>query len=142
MRASRQAGHGAADDVEFPRLDRDVVQQHGAEDGPADRHQAVGGAVEEGHAGLLPRHVIDHDGDEEGDQGGGGGGFGHQPAAQHQEVEKYEHRQGGQQGGPQRRPEDQAGQRVEALRVDVGPARHRRSLGDQSAPPDSIGPPP
>ena len=48
----------AADDVELPGLDGDVVQQHGVEDGPADRQQAEGRAVDEApgrHVGAACR---------------------------------------------------------------------------------------
>ena len=92
-----QPGHRAAHDGELAGLDRDVVQQHGVEDGPADRQQAEGGAADEGHAGHVHRHAVDDDGDDDGGEGAGRPGLGRQPAPRHQQPEQHQHGQGRQQ---------------------------------------------
>ena len=76
-----QSGHGAAHHVEVAGLHRDVVEQHGVEDGPADGQQPEAGAVDEGHRRLVPVHAVDADGDDVGADGGGAGGLRRQPAA-------------------------------------------------------------
>ena len=130
MRASPdRPGHGAADDVELSGLDRDVVQQHGVEDGPADRQQSERGPIDERHQGHARRHAVDDDGDEDGGERGGGPGLGRQPAPRHQQPEQHHDRQRREQGGPHRGPGDGVFQRVEVLLI--GP-KHEATLGGAS----------
>ena len=60
-RSRRQAPDRRLDDLELAGLDREVVEEDRVENDPADRQQAVGGAVERRRRRGPERHAVDED---------------------------------------------------------------------------------
>src|SRR5438093_2159187 len=60
---ARNPRHRSADNVEVPRLYRNVVEQHRVEDRPADGQQAERSTISKAHRRHLRRHPVDDPGD-------------------------------------------------------------------------------
>src|SRR5262249_54410958 len=92
--------------------------------GPADGKQAESRAVQERHGRLTWIHAVDGDGDDQGGDRGSGPGPRCEPAARHEQVEQYQDRQRGEEGGDDLREGDEAVERVELLYVNVTGPEH------------------
>ncbi len=128
-RVAGNPGHRAADDRELAGLDRQVVDQHRAENGPTDGQQPVADAVNEGHAGHFQWHFEDQPGNEHGAQRPGSAGLRCQPASFHQQVEQNQDRHRGEEGGNDLavgKLRAKAGDGIQVLGISDGP-RHGES---------------
>ena len=136
-RIGGQAADRPANDIELAGLDGDVVQEHGVEDGPADRQQTEACPVDEAPASHADWHAADKDRDENCHECRRRPRLGSQPAPRNEKPEKHEHRKPGEDGRQNCRARDLASQRIEVLRKD-GQWHRRESLSRQGRRTDSM----
>jgi stalled ribosome alternative rescue factor ArfA len=108
---------------EMARLDGDVVDPHGVDENPADRHHRKGDAVEAAVQRDLQRHWIDqHRDGQTRDQR-------HQRRQLRRTFEYAQHHEHQRQGnrGEDRRPSERAGDRIVDLLVHQSPLYRRGS---------------